>query len=143
MTSLENPEAPPDEPFVLLVDDHEACLHQLRELVEMMGYPCVSAPSSFDALICCDARTPRAVVTDLAMPEIDGEALARWLKPRYPDVPIVLVTGQDLDGEARRALEGTFAAILAKPIDVGQLLGLLARLLPAASRPLEPLEGRP
>src|SRR4051812_12451059 len=87
----------PDEPFVLLVDDHESCLRLLRQLVETTGHPCVPAESAVDALVYCDSRPPRAVVTDLMMPQIDGQGLARWLKARYPSVPIVLVTGQDLE----------------------------------------------
>jgi CheY-like chemotaxis protein len=120
----------PDEPFVLLVDDHESCRRQLRQLVEMGGHACVPAESAVDALVYCDSRTPRAVVTDLVMPQIDGQGLARWLKARYPSVPIVLVTGQDLLESDLANLRSTFAAVLQKPIDAGHFLDVLTQLMP-------------
>jgi CheY-like chemotaxis protein len=138
MLSLDHPAAPtalPAEPFVLLVDDHESSLHQLRALVELMGHACVPARSAFDALIYCDDRPPVAVVTDLAMPLLDGQGLARWLKARYPTVPIVLVTGHELNDSDRATLRTTFVAVLHKPIDVKQFLELLAQLMPADPNP--------
>jgi CheY-like chemotaxis protein len=125
---LAAPTALPAEPFVLLVDDHETCLRQLRALVELRGHACVPASSAIDALVYCDARPPLAVVTDLSMPQLDGQGLARWLKARYPTVPIVLVTGQALDDEDRARLGATFAAVLHKPIDAEQFLELLEHL---------------
>ena len=96
--SLESPTpAPTAGPFVLLVDDHAPSLRQLQDVVTLFGHPCVSAGSASDALVYCDARSPRVVVTDLSMPDLDGQGLARWLKARYPTLPIILVTGEELD----------------------------------------------
>jgi CheY-like chemotaxis protein len=118
------------EPFVLLVDDHEQCLSLMRELVESAGHHCVTARSAADALLCCDERPPQVVVTDLTMPDLDGRVLCRWVKARYPAVPLVLVTGQDVDGPCLAWLGSTFTAILQKPVDPRRLLALLAELVP-------------
>ena len=117
-------------PYVLLVDDHEPSLRQLHEVVALSGHRCVSTPSPTDAVRLCDARRPQVVVTDLAMPNLDGQALARWLRSRFPSIPIVLMTGQALDVETLEGLEGTFTAILAKPVDIDRFVSLLDRLMP-------------
>jgi CheY-like chemotaxis protein len=74
------------------------------------------------------------VVTDLAMPNLDGQRLARWLRSRFPSLPILLMTGEFLDPPLRRSLQRTFTAILPKPVDIAALLGLLDRLMPVAHK---------
>ena len=73
---------------------------------------------------------PSVVVTDLAMPRLDGRALARWFKARYPSVPILLLTGEVLDCTTKSALNRTFEAVLSKPLQVESFLTLLDRLMP-------------
>src|SRR5437899_1053945 len=87
---------PAARPFVMLVDDHDPSLRQLCEAVQRAGHRCVAARSASDALVYCDTRRPHVVVTDLAMPGLDGDVFAHWLKARYPSVPLVLVTGEDI-----------------------------------------------
>lgn len=127
----------PGQPYVLLVDDQPLCLQQLHEVVASAGHECVSAASATDAVSSCDASLPRVVVTDLAMPNLDGHGLARWLKDRFPSVPIILVTGEMLDSGTRAAFGETFTAVFSKPVDIESLLERLGRLMPAetGSRP--------
>jgi CheY-like chemotaxis protein len=117
-------------PYVLLVDDHEPTLRRLHEVVALTGHRCISTCSPSDAVRLCDTSRPQVVVTDLAMPNLDGQALARWLRSRFPSVPIVLMTGQVLDARTLGRLQGTFTAILAKPVDIDRFLSLLDRLMP-------------
>jgi len=72
----------PTDPFILLVDDHEPSLRKLQTLLESVGYACVSTPCPSNALAYCDTRRPSLVVTDLAMPRLDGHGLAQGLKDR-------------------------------------------------------------
>jgi CheY-like chemotaxis protein len=130
--------APTVEPFVLVVDDHEPSLVKLQRVIEAAGYQCVAAASAPEALVVCDARRPALVVTDLAMPRLDGQGLARWLKARYPSVPILLVTGEVLDAPAQADLGRTFAAVLTKPLEVESFLHLIDSLMPGAGRGARP-----
>lgn len=121
------------EPYILLVDDHEPSLSQLDELVSRSGFACLSAQSGTEAVLCCDQRRPRLVVTDLTMPNLDGIALARWLRARHPSVPIILMTGQSFDARSLGELKRTFTAVLRKPIAIGPFLELIDRLMPIPS----------
>jgi CheY-like chemotaxis protein len=137
--TITNPARAAVDSYVLLVDDHEPSLRQLKELVKLSGHACIATNSGSEALNYCERSRPRVVVTDLTMPNLDGRALARWLQSRHPSVPIILMTGQTFDTQSLDELERVFTAILPKPIDVDRLLGLLGRLMPAApNRPLGP-----
>ena len=120
----------PREPFVLLVDDHEPSLRKLQVLLESVGYHCVSSTIAPDALRFCDGRRPSLVVTDLSMPDLDGLGLTNGLKSRYPDLPVLLITGEDFDAVTQTGLHRTFAGIFKKPLEVEPFLALVGRLLP-------------
>lgn len=117
--------ASPPAPQVLLVDDQETCLDLLRMVLELAGYRCVTARSGSEALLWCAAGAPHAVVTDLGMPDGDGRELGHWFKARYPSVPLVLVTGEDLESGPVERLRAIFDAILPKPIEPEKLLEVL------------------
>jgi CheY-like chemotaxis protein len=132
----------PETPYVLLVDDEEASFLPLAELVRLAGFESVAARSATDALACCYHRKPGVVVTDLDMPGPDGRALARRLRRRFPDVPLVLVTGQNLDHPDWAVPEGLFEAVFAKPLDFDRFIKLVGRLMPGSKRN-GPGRGRP
>jgi len=122
----------PDSPYVLLVDDEESSFRPLSELVRQAGFTSVAARSATDALACCHRQRPDVVVTDLDMPGPDGRALARRLRKRFPDVPIVLVTGQNLDDPEWVVPTELFEAIFAKPLDFDRFIVMLERLMSPA-----------
>ena len=50
----------PARPFILLVDDHEPSLRKLEQLLESVGYCCVSTLRAVDALAFCGTCRPRS-----------------------------------------------------------------------------------
>ncbi len=119
----------PKQRFVLLVDDHAATLSTLRQVVELAGHSCFATISSFEAVRYCRRRPPSLVVTDLAMPYLNGHGLGRFIKKRYPSVPILLVTGELLDPETLIELRQTFAAVICKPLPIEPFLRLLNQFM--------------
>jgi DNA-binding NtrC family response regulator len=126
-----------EKPYVLLVDDHEPSLRRLHEVVKGAGHPCVVASSATGALRQCEIRRPQVVVTDLAMPNLDGHGLAHWISARHPSLPLILMTGEHLDPAALAEMRRTFTAVFLKPIDLDLFLKWLDRLMPS-ERILEP-----
>ena len=126
----------PDPPYVLLVDDEEASVQPLGELVRLAGFASVAARSATDALACCYHRLPEIVVTDLVMPGPDGRALARRLRRRFPGLAILLVTGQNLDLPDWAVPAGLFEAVFPKPLDFDRFIGVVGRfMVPSKSSP--------
>ncbi len=124
----------PSTSYVLLVDDHSPSLRTLKAIIEQEGFTCLTATSSSDAIRLCDLKAPKVVVTDLAMPNLDGHGLARWLAMRFPSIPLILVTGETLDERTRAKLEGSFAAVYSKPVDARLLIDRLSRMMPPAQK---------
>ncbi|MGC8781841.1 MAG: response regulator, partial [Anaerolineae bacterium] len=76
--------------------------------------------------------TPYAVViTDLAMPDMDGFALARAIKrdPKLADTPVILLTAYDERDQGKRALQAGLSAYLTKPVRQSQLFDALAEAI--------------
>ncbi|WP_435007448.1 response regulator [Tundrisphaera lichenicola] len=121
----------PEGPYVLLVDDEFQSVQPLRDLVRYSGYASVATRAATDAMACCFHRQPTVVVTDLMMPRTDGRALAIRVRRRHPTIPIVLVTGQNLEVPEWAIPEGLFDAIFSKPLDFDRflltLIGLMER----------------
>jgi PAS domain S-box-containing protein len=92
----------PIEPFslargrgvALLVDDEELVRTSTADMLAQLGYDVVEAPSAEDALTIIDSgRRIDLLVTDHLMAGISGAELARILRDRRPDLPILIVSG--------------------------------------------------
>jgi signal transduction histidine kinase/ActR/RegA family two-component response regulator/HAMP domain-containing protein len=78
--------------------------------------------------------SPDLVVTDLAMPRLDGEQLVARLKSVWPKVPVLIVTGYDAQASAQRMMEeGLADDLLQKPFESEQLLSAVRQLLDTLS----------
>ncbi len=116
---------------VLVVDDNEDLAQSTAGLLEQFGFAVRQASSGADALaaVADPATRPRLVLSDIVMPgAIDGIALARQLRQRYPDVAIVLSTG--FSAAAQSAVQEGFT-LLPKPYPVEALRTVLLQALKA------------
>jgi two-component system, cell cycle sensor histidine kinase and response regulator CckA len=120
-------------PRVLLVDDETTVLAMMSRALTESGYDVLPATNGLEALELAASARPRldAVVTDLQMPQMDGEALAAALRQADPDLPILFVSG--FNGGPAPTLQGT---LLAKPFTPDQLVAAIGQLLSvSAARP--------
>jgi len=127
-------------PKVLVVDDDRDTLALYTTALKLSGYDVLVAENGHQALRLVDREAPDAVVTDLAMPGMDGVAFCRHLRanPASHEVPVVAVSGQtsaSLTSDARRA---GCDEVLSKPCLPDQLVETLGRLIDAP----HPSEGR-
>jgi two-component system capsular synthesis sensor histidine kinase RcsC len=106
---------------ILIVDDTEVVRRSVRLALEPAGYTFSEAATGADALARATGRTPDLVVADVRMPGMDGYALARALRIRYPSLPVLLLTGdKSVDLESARESTGV-VAVLRKPIHLAAL----------------------
>ncbi|MBY0330425.1 MAG: response regulator [Acetobacteraceae bacterium] len=114
---------------LLLVED-EAPLRRLSaRVLERAGYQVRVAESAEAALELLEetAEPPVALVSDVAMPGIDGLALARQLRARWPGLPVLLLSGY-AEAVLGEDLAGAGMGFLAKPFDPAELVAQLASL---------------
>jgi len=117
---------------VLIVDDEEFILETAREALRDVGYRPLVATGGEEALRVIEEadRPVDVVVTDLRMPDVDGFALIRTLRARFPNLPIVAASGV-ADGRTDEALDAGAQAFLAKPFSAETLQKTLYEALHA------------
>jgi PAS domain S-box-containing protein len=114
---------------VLVVDDEEALVAVTSEVLKHFGYEPVGCSDATAALAAFESARIDAVIADEVMPGISGTQLARALRRRRADLPIVLVSGYTGPMLAERALSAGVTEILKKPVQSRDLAGALARAL--------------
>ncbi|WP_090563046.1 ATP-binding protein [Belnapia rosea] len=130
--------APGRRPRVLLVDDEPLVRTVLAgELIDA-GYEVVEAEDGGAALALLQkGEAIQLLVTDLAMPGLDGVGLIREAQHRLPGLPAIIVTGYagDAANLAIGAVVGGPFALMRKPILGARLLDQIAALLSPARQP--------
>ena len=129
---------PADHPRLLLVDDQKMNLTVLKAMIKKIGgFEIETAADGKEALARLqDAEKPKfdAVLTDMWMPELDGEGLAKAIRadPKLAKLPVHVITA-DVELQANYAEKG-FDSIILKPVTVGTLGPLLAGLKEVENR---------
>jgi two-component system, OmpR family, response regulator CpxR len=78
---------------ILCVDDNEQALAVRKFLLETRGYRVVTSSSAHDALELFRNGGIDLVLSDLLMPQMDGNEMVRRMKDIAPEVPMMLVSG--------------------------------------------------
>ena len=101
---------------VLIVEDDESTRDLMRRLLIGEGWRVHVAGNGRQALERAKIEPPNLVLLDLMMPEMDGfEFLVEFRKaPEFVSVPVIVVTGADLNSHDRRRLDGGVQHILQK-----------------------------
>lgn len=102
---------------ILLVDDEVALLRATARILKQSGYDVEIASEGKAAIALLCSGHFDAVISDIAMPGMDGLELARLARERDLDVPIVLVTGAPSVASAVEALQYGVVEYLTKPVE--------------------------
>ena len=103
---------------VLYVDDEPAITIIGKGLLEMIGYKVDICESALEALemIRKDPEAFDVVITDLTMPRMRGDTLAREIMVIRSDLPVILCTGQDFPLAEEHLKKIGVSALLKKPL---------------------------
>lgn len=114
-------------PHVLLVEDDRDTREMYSEYLSYSGMRVSSAPTGRRALESVRFARPDVVVTDLAMPEMDGRELSRRLRAdrSTSDLPIIAVSGQLGPGERIPGAD----VVLEKPCEPDRLRHVIEDVL--------------
>jgi DNA-binding NarL/FixJ family response regulator len=108
---------------LLLVEDDELIRAVLCSFVKRVSGVHVvgAAANGREALLKVEELQPNLVLTDIRMPGLDGIALTRELRHRYPRVAVVILTGYAYEEYLTRALEAGAAGFLLKGSGVDEI----------------------
>jgi CheY-like chemotaxis protein len=117
-------ERPSTSVEVLIADDDAPLRTAVCSLLEQQGYRCAEAGNGREALALARQRLPQCILLDLAMPELDGCAVARALRadPATHAAHVHCLTGHTDPASRRDARAAGCEGFLTKPVDAAALL---------------------
>ncbi|MBW4620622.1 MAG: PAS domain-containing protein [Cyanosarcina radialis HA8281-LM2] len=116
---------------ILAVDDDPDSLEIVQILLEDAGAEVQSAPNASVALQMLEQSNPDVLLTDIAMPEMDGIQLLQAIKRLYPDRPMLAIALSAYAGIApeRQSLQAGFQLHLTKPVEPDILIAEIVNLI--------------
>lgn len=106
---------------VLLVDDDPSVVRSLSRVLRARGYLTTIATNGQEAVHLVTQVDFDAILTDIAMPGMDGITLLREIRTHDLHVPVILVTGEPAVDTAVQALEYGALNYLTKPVPIDAL----------------------
>ena len=100
----------------LIVDDDENIIKVMEQILKHLGCEVFVARNGLEGIKILEKQTGfDLILTDIRMPEMDGNDFARYIhnSPQYQDIPIVAVTGYGDEAESE-----LFQSVLLKPFSV-------------------------
>jgi EAL domain-containing protein (putative c-di-GMP-specific phosphodiesterase class I)/CheY-like chemotaxis protein len=114
---------------ILLVDDQPSVLRSMARVLALRGYTIETATNGLDAIRLVATTDFDVVVSDIAMPEMDGIRLLREIRAHDLYVPVILMTGEPTVDTAVKALEYGAIHYLTKPFQLPLLESMLEKAI--------------
>lgn len=115
---------------ILVVDDEEHIRQVVSSMLMIANYKCIQASSGLEALVLLESGDQfELMLSDLVMPDLDGLRLLERSKEKFPDMPVVMLTGMDDISVALGVIRNGAYDYLLKPLDREQLLATVRRAL--------------
>jgi DNA-binding NtrC family response regulator len=113
---------------ILLVDDDEGIRYVLARILRNAGYEVTEAADGIEALALLQKSYFDLVITDVRMPAESGLVLAIHIHVKWPDKPVILMSGY-LSEEAGKYVSQGLAEFIHKPVHPAILIAKVKRLL--------------
>lgn len=115
---------------LLIIDDSDEVLTALSNYFTQKGYSVMSASNGLDGLKFLESGENDfdLVITDLVLPNISGVAIISIVKNKFPDTPVIAITGWGEHPESL-AKEANADLVLEKPFKLPQLEKLAKKLI--------------
>lgn len=112
---------------ILVVDDEPDIREQILIALEADGYNVLIANNGLEALSMLQAQAINLILTDIAMPDMNGYQLYERIRenPKWALIPFIFLTARTLDSDVRYGKELGVDDYLTKPIRVNDLLAIV------------------
>jgi two-component system chemotaxis response regulator CheY len=117
---------PPLQPKVLIVDDNDMMRSLLRGLLRSEHYQVVGeARNGALALDFIEKNKPDIVFLDVMMPEMDGLEALQVIKAKYPEIVVVMITGNPSVENVQESIQRGASGFVVKPFNSAKVLNAL------------------
>ena len=114
---------------ILVVDDDDPVRVMLARLLRTQGYNVLQAANAAEARKLIEGEAPDLIISDIVMPGESGIEFRRYVSERWPDLPVILISGYSAEGPAEFAARTANTVFVQKPFAADQLLTLVERTL--------------
>ena len=124
-------ELPKGNERVLFIDDEKSIARMYKTILSRLGYRVTAETNPLQALRRFEAAPDDfdLVVSDISMPDMSGDKLAKKLLEIRPDLPIIVCTGYSETISEKRAAEMGIRGFLMKPVDKAEMASLAREVL--------------
>ena len=122
--SVERPKA-----RILCIDDEEVILNSFRKILVLDGYSVDTVMTGKEALGLIQSHHYDFVFTDLKMPEMSGEDVAKAVKHFRPDIDVIIITGYATVESAVECMKHGAMDYIQKPFTESELLDLTKKFV--------------
>lgn len=151
---LPKPASASNDKTILLVEDNEAAIIQMKDLVEGLGYRVLVAQEASEAFEIINQIIPDAMVLDLMMPGMDGFEMLKILRnaEQTAHIPVLILTAKHITKEELKVLKRNNIHQLIQKGDVNrrELQNAVTKMLfpeinvtKKTQRKPQPMEGKP
>lgn len=120
-------------PRIVVVDDDKNFLRVISYRLRDLGFEVFETPSAEESISLVQQRRPDLAITDLRMPEMDGQELLDRLAALDPGLPVIILTAHGTTENAIEAKRAGAFAFLTKPFEFEELVQTIANALRMAS----------
>ena len=114
---------------ILIIDDDDVVLSTIGEVVAALGHRARTACDGKIGLTLAEQERFDIVITDLAMPEVDGLTVLRQLKKRQPETAVLVITGDSTADPLAASVNLGVDGYVNKPFEMGDLDKQISRIL--------------
>jgi two-component system cell cycle response regulator DivK len=116
---------------VLIVEDNEANLKLVREVLIYIGYKSIEAKNGYEGIELAEKEKPDLILMDIQMPKMNGvEAIKKIRKiTELKNIPILALTAFAMKGDRERFLSEGFNDYIQKPFRIDELIEKIQKYL--------------
>lgn len=120
--------------YIVVADDDPDILNIVSMSLEAMGHDVARASNGREAVRLTRQGSPKLVLMDLMMPEVNGYEATMQLKndPRTAGIPVVALTAKAMRGDEEKGRQAGLDGYIIKPFRISQVIEAVDRYLTKA-----------
>lgn len=120
--------SPADQHAILVIDDNADAALTLSMILKKKGFEVHIRYDGLSGIEAAEAIRPVAILCDISMPQLDGYETARRIRNQAwgKDILLIALTGYGQEEDKQQAKQAGFNSFLTKPVDLNELINLLA-----------------
>ena len=108
---------------ILVIDDDDRVRTLLRDILQFAGHRVIEASDGESGMRYLEeGESVDMVLTDLGMPLKNGWEVAKWVKTKIPQIPVILITGWGTNLDEEKIKESGVDLIIGKPFEVSEII---------------------